>query len=491
VQNGELTAARFLVDESMKHLPRQGWNGIFLDDLFDPNSRDIIIDAIRLTGNQTQAPLPEILRYTDVAPGDYIDHLETLYNRVKTYLREYDPTYKVGANTGTWQTARHGDMALIELGTNSWGKTFEARADGRAMRWDQFKPENNPNGTLGLFAISDTVGVVEATGGPVLWDRGTRGPMTAYSQCLFYANQNTACFYTTSSPYWYGGRDDFYYWNETPEFTTAAPVNASSPSEPITYVTGDFKQFDQLRAAPVQITSIQGGVVTLAGAATGLGAGQYALLEGTSEPSHNRMVRVASVSGNTFTVAGLSGSSTGGTMARQPAPEIMRIGEEFIGLWKVDDSRLATAERILKDHPERTSIHRIYTGHLSVDPLPPVERIYRWGYWTPAFDIDPGIPDTENGIVGDDGQKGSRKTDWIPKQQSGTAHGISARSFTRALVLWASGWLARPRDYETYSNEIELDRVYYPLRVDGSTGPGITSIRLRSGEGAILMKEPI
>jgi hypothetical protein len=205
------------------------------------------------------------------------------------------------------------------------------------------------------------------------------------------------------------------------------------------------------------------------------------------------MFKVATVSGSTFTAVNLKGSSTGGSATRQSATEIMRIGDtgEYLPVWKVDDTRAATAGKIWNDYDKDTGLYRIFTGQLSANTLPPLERIMQWGYWTPAFDIDPGVPDAENGITGDDGQRGSRKTGWKSRHESGTKNGINARSYTNALVLWAPGAQAQKRDYDTYSEDIDLDGTFYALRADGSTGPAITSIRLRSGEGAILMRQPV
>jgi len=69
---------------------------------------------------------------------------------------------------------------------------------------------------------------------------------------------------------------------------------------------------------------------------------------------------------------------------------------------------------------------------------------------------------------------------------------IWRRDFTKAIVLHRieSGY-PRKRCFETYSEPLALGGTYYPLLADGSTGAAITSIQLRAGEGAILMKSPV
>lgn len=71
-------------------------------------------------------------------------------------------------------------------------------------------------------------------------------------------------------------------------------------------------------ATPVAVTGIAGGTVTTS-AAHGLLAGDYTFLDGTSLAAHNNQaVQVATVPfATTFTVTGLTGSSTGGTSTKQ------------------------------------------------------------------------------------------------------------------------------------------------------------------------------
>jgi hypothetical protein len=65
------------------------------------------------------------------------------------------------------------------------------------------------------------------------------------------------------------------------------------------------------------------------------------------------------------------------------------------------------------------------------------------------------------------------------------------RDFTNAIVLLrAWDYTKIESEVETPSQPIQLGGTYYPLKADGTTGAGITSLTLRGNEGAILMKAP-
>jgi hypothetical protein len=168
-------------------------------------------------------------------------------------------------------------------------------------------------------------------------------------------------------------------------------------------------------------------------------------------------------------------------------PAIVRIGStgEYLPVTKVNDNVLTTTDIIGYSYPSGTELYLVREGNLSIDPLPPVERIYLYSNWFPAVGIDVGEPDT-SGYNG-----GNRDFNWKSPGVAGTHNGVQRRDFTRAVILNSHGASAPGQKFAQYGNEIELGGTYYPLRSDGTTAPGISTIRLRTGEGAILMKEPI
>jgi hypothetical protein len=167
----------------------------------------------------------------------------------------------------------------------------------------------------------------------------------------------------------------------------------------------------------------------------------------------------------------------------------VRIGElgEFRTVAKVSgkSGQVTIAETLYNGYPAGTKLWLLKQGRLAMNAPPPAERIFRWGYYFPAMDIDVGVPDTE-GYNG-----GERDLNWISAKKAGTCCPVARRDFTRAIILHVEPRNASAAQYTTYSEPIDLGGTYYPLRADGETGPGVTSIRLRSGEGVVLMKEPV
>lgn len=117
--------------------------------------------------------------------------------------------------------------------------------------------------------------------------------------------------------------------------------------------------------------------------------------------------------------------------------------------------------------------------HQSVDPVPTVDRVKRWATYFPAMGVDLGTP-------------GARNLLWKSHTIIGGTRDVMRRDFVNAVVLHRGAtWNTADSEYNSYSSPMGLDGTYYPLNADGTTGAGITSIALRTGEGAILMKAPL
>jgi hypothetical protein len=126
--------------------------------------------------------------------------------------------------------------------------------------------------------------------------------------------------------------------------------------------------------------------------------------------------------------------------------------------------------------PESTFL--LYNG--GNEPATPWQR-----HWIPAAAYDIGQPD---------GQWSAFATGADPSQAALT-YRVYQRSYAKALVLY------KPLSYrqgnpntvplgEETATPHELGGRYQPLRADGTRGEPITRIRLRNGEGAILLKMP-
>jgi hypothetical protein len=124
--------------------------------------------------------------------------------------------------------------------------------------------------------------------------------------------------------------------------------------------------------------------------------------------------------------------------------------------------------------------------HLAVDKVPLASEVKRWATFFPAMAVDIGAPDPKGH------NHGERDFEWRKGKDVGGGPDIWRRDFKKAVVLHRPAyWDTTVRHYEGYSKEITLGETFYRLMADGRVGPGISSIVLRAGEGAILMKKPI
>jgi hypothetical protein len=137
--------------------------------------------------------------------------------------------------------------------------------------------------------------------------------------------------------------------------------------------------------------------------------------------------------------------------------------------------RLATlAYYYLIADPQSTFLS-LYGG---VEPASPWQR-----HWIPAAAFDIGRP------TGD-------RTVWASGPDPGNGrfgYRVYARRFQRALVLYkplstTRGFYGRSSTGKETATRHELHGTYRPLKVDGTLGGRVTSITLRNGEGAILVK---
>jgi len=118
--------------------------------------------------------------------------------------------------------------------------------------------------------------------------------------------------------------------------------------------------------------------------------------------------------------------------------------------------------------------------HMSVDPIPSYADVERWGKYFPAMSVNIGTP-------------GPRDLKWIQGPQTGDGKAdVWRRDFSKALVLVRTAhYLSSGDDYSNFYTPIDLGDTYYPLYADGTTGTAITTISLRAGEGAVLLKAPV
>ena len=124
-------------------------------------------------------------------------------------------------------------------------------------------------------------------------------------------------------------------------------------------------------------------------------------------------------------------------------------------------------------------------AHMAVTGVPALNTVKNWTTWFPAMDIDYGTPTTDHNLTW-------KSWSDVTAVGGSESSGVWRRDYTNCIVLYRPGYYnSTVTEYTTPSNPIALGGTYYLLAADGSTGPAITTIQLRTQEGAILMKAPL
>jgi hypothetical protein len=168
-------------------------------------------------------------------------------------------------------------------------------------------------------------------------------------------------------------------------------------------------------------------------------------------------------------------------------PQFIRIGngstsDVIYGAHKVDNGHITfNYSLILNDHPIGDSVQYSITDNFGVhtstsdslyfqqNPLPDGSEIMQYGMWYPAMAANVGTP----------------------VETRSTWNGIWKRDYTNARILMRQTWYGQDANYLNTFNNYDLGGTYYRLKASGTTGPAITSVSLRGGEGAVLLKAPV
>jgi len=274
------------------------------------------------------------------------------------------------------------------------------------------------------------------------WDRGQRGPMTALAEHYVAGNPNTGFTYHVQGAFNYFLTDEVYVYG--PATTTTSTI------------TGGM--------AP--------GTITIA-SATGCGPFDY----------------------NGF------GYLRVGTPA---------LGDTFYGT--LSGTTFTTSGTAVQSYSSGNEAHCVQTQHQYTGVAPPASNVYFWATWFPAMGTDVGVPNT-SGLSG-----GARVMPWKTGASpdcisglvctgglqtecdntggsgdfQGRCANLHRRDYTKAIVLYRDKkFPTKNVELDTLSQPIALGATYWPLRADGITSAGVSSIQLRGSEGAILMTAPI
>jgi hypothetical protein len=349
--------------------------------------------------------------------------------------------FVVGGNVGNMTLKGAFDMLFFEF---TYLSVLDGNISSQFPKFDALLAANNPSGTRGSFAGWDNqhFGYSLTQAGDVtrhVWDNANRTPMATLATYYMAANANTMFLYN-SQGWSYFDTDEYYYWARKTA-TLSSPLSADPSTAAKTIRLNDGKHF-----------TVPGGPIWTR-------ATDYVLQIG---------------------------------------------GQDVVHASRTDDATFVTQTPVVNTYPAGATVRYALVGHHSVDRSPRWQDVWYYANWFPAMLVDIGTPDA-NGW-----HKGTRDTAYL----TGTAASsqpschqpggglqcaeVWRRDFTNAIIL------DRVMHDSTLAGELELagpaislvdpshklDGPYYQLYSDGTTGPPITSVTLRAGEAAILMKHP-
>lgn len=354
---------------------------------------------------------------------------------------------------------------------------------------------------------------------PVVWNRATRGTMTALAHQYMFGNSNTSLTYTITNESSYTAGDQYYYFVDSGSTLTAAIASGLHPS-PFSF----------------QVTT-NAPLVPLANSLHCVqpGCGVDDVYAG------NIIVRICPAGGDCedgdiFLVTTAKSSPTTVNVTYnvvQNSMQLVGVANSYVGTEKVQIAQYGHAALTLTAN------------------MPSWKSMDVYASLAPAFGVDIGVPDTANGWQPPNGNciynvqhvyftqpttpcrkgdpdlfySGSGSTAFATSaylwsglgcSTSGkynSPHGVpnmdcsplARRDYTNAIVLLRTartgGTLpTAPEEWATYSRPIDLSSfeprcapfcVYYRLRADGTTDTGTSSLTVRGAEAAILMKAPV
>ncbi len=437
VQGGKITFVSALLARwaSERHADGLKYNSLMLDNVGGH------LNPVSPPWDENITDLPCSPRCPSGALATYFRRmLEALSTQMKA-LPANGKGFAVGGNTGGTDLKDTLNLLLLEL-------TFVTVVDGNVSNqfrsFDAMLPANNPTGAQAAFAAWDNQhfgNSVTQAGATTrhLWDNGNRTPMATLATYYIAANPNTMLLYNTQG--WsYFDTDEYYYWSSRTT-TLSAPLKADSSAA-------------------------------------------------------KKEIQVAD--GKGFTVPG-------GPIWTRGTDYILQIdGQDVLRSSKEGNTIFVTQTPIVKSYPAGATVRFAVVGHQSANPSPKWQDIWYYANWFPAMLVDLGTPDP------DGWHRGARDTAYLtgtaassqpscnPPGQGSQCAEVWRRDFTNGVIL------NRVMHDNTLAAELELpgpainlvdpshklNGPYYQLYSDGTTGPAITSIKLRAAEAAILLKHP-
>jgi Malectin domain len=382
-------------------------------------------------------PASSIETYTDLgtAAGTWVGDAAEAYSAVAADLHTtLGSQYRVGVNTDYQLISLAGDWSLDEQAALTWRQgdapvVFNSVGSGdtTGVTYDSFLAANNKSDTAGLMATWSNINQ-GWTAYDGVWVPLDQGTRGPISALAsYYITANPNTYFLYNSFGWsYHEVDEVYEWSTPTQTTAAITSNTSAASKTIL------------------ATNVSSFAVA---------------------PAYGSIpVQIGGAQGDVVTAQLVNGTT------------------------------LTTTDPIHQSYPVGTTLSYAVVHHQSTDPIPAVANVWKWGPWFPAIAVNVGTPDP-NGYNG-----GARNLSWMtgaassgnPSACASTACSeVWRRDYTNAIILSRVGhWNTPSSEFNTPSVIIPLGGTYYPLKADGTTASGVTSIQLRGAESAILMKSP-
>jgi hypothetical protein len=168
-----------------------------------------------------------------------------------------------------------------------------------------------------------------------------------------------------------------------------------------------------------------------------------------------------------------------------PATATVKVGEQIVvTARKVDATHLTTTSpiyfaasvgdvvRFVDPVPDRMSAH-------PAGDYPACSRVFKYANYFPAMLAELGVPDP-------DGWNGGKRGVWHVEANK---HCVLRRDYAHAIVLFREVyWSSTAEAFTTFGDVMPLGGTYCRMNSDATLGDPITEIKLRCGEGAVLMK---
>lgn len=258
------------------------------------------------------------------------------------------------------------------------------------------------------------------------WDRGHRGPMSGQASYLQYKNPNTRYFYHNGASFYYFELAEFYEVATTPTYT-------------ITGIDGATSDIRAGKSHGTGSITTSGGVgtITLSGNHTA-SVGDWVWMacgdpmsqfgQVTATPAPNQLT-VTGLKNGTFSCDVLRALTVRGDFTNlSTSGETFRMKDanagDYVRWFKIDNTRAGANDIVATPLAVGDGFFKPNRKDLWKDPLPPVERIWKWGQLYPSLFIDLGNPLEASSV-------------WMSAAASNTPNGVRKREYEKAVVLHA------------------------------------------------------